>query len=124
MSEIKEKLRESYIGYNKSVVAYMDNLVELLIQKYGEIDPAWTVSLELIAFNYDIIRRCQADIKKNGLEKEDSRGRMSKNPALMVCNQAQDHLLKFLNAFGLNLISASKIKDLESEDDGFDELLD
>ncbi len=121
--DLKETLRESYKGYNKSVVDYMDKLVDLLIDKYGEIDPAWTVSLELIAFNYDIIRRCQKSIKEDGLEKTDARGRLSKNPALMVCNQAQDHLLKFLNAFGLNIASASKIKDPDNQDDALDELL-
>lgn len=123
MSNLKKKLRESYKEYNKDVIDYMDNLVDVLLDKYGEIDPAWTVSLELIAFNYDIIRKCQEDIKKNGLEKTDARGRMSKNPCLMVCNQAQDHLIKFLNAFGLNISSASKIKDIVTEDDGFEDLL-
>ncbi len=124
MSDLKEKLRESYKEYNKEVIEYMDNLVTVLLDKYGEIDPAWTVSLELIAFNYDIIKKCQKDIKKNGLEKTDARGRMSKNPCLMVCNQAQQNLIKFLNAFGLNISSASKIKDMVSEDDGYEDLLD
>lgn len=123
MSDLKSTLKESYKEYNKDVVDYMDRLVDLLIEKYGEINPAWTVSLEMIAFNYDIIRKCQKDINQYGLEKEDSRGRNHKNPSLMVLNQAQNYLIKFLNAFGLNLAAASKLKNIDTDEDVFDDLL-
>jgi P27 family predicted phage terminase small subunit len=101
----------------------MSNLISRLESQYGQINEEWRVSLDLIAFNYDIIRKCQEDIQKNGLEKVDGRGRLSKNPALSTVNQAQGNLFKLLNSFGLNLLSKSKIKNDELEDDGLDELL-
>lgn len=115
--------KKIYKKYDKQVIEYMTNLISKLESQYGQINEEWRVSLDLIAFNYDIIRKCQLDIEKNGLEKHDDRGRLSKNPALMVCNQAQGNLFKLLNSFGLNLLSKSKIKDDSNDDDGLENLL-
>lgn len=115
--------KKVYKDYDKQVIEYMTNLINRLESQYGQINEEWRVSLDLIAFNYDIIRKCQVDILRNGLEKTDARGRMSKNPALMICNQAQDHLFKLLNSFGLNLMSKSKMKDIELEQDDLEELV-
>ncbi len=114
--------KKIYKQYDKQVIDYMVNLIKRLESQYGQVNEEWRVSLDLIAFNYDIIRKCQLDILKNGLEKTDARGRMSKNPALMICNQAQDHLFKLLNAFGLNLISKAKIKE-DTDQNDLEELL-
>lgn len=112
-----------YKKYDKEVIEYMSNLVKRLESQYGQINDEWRVSLDLIAFNYDIIRKCQIDIEKNGLEKLDDRGRLSKNPNIYTFNQAQGNLFKLLNSFGLNLMSKSKIKGVEQETDGFDDLI-
>lgn len=115
--------KKIYKEYDKQVITYMTNLINRLESQYGQINEEWRVSLDLIAFNYDIIRKCQVDILKNGLEKTDARGRMSKNPSLMICNQAQDHLFKLLNSFGLNLMSKSKMKGIEQDQDDLEELI-
>jgi len=114
-----------YADYNDRVVNYMKSLIKRLEDQYGEIDDEWLASLDLIAFNYQIIQDCKADMLKNGIEKEDKRGRLSRNPAVAVCNQAQGNLLKLLNSFGLNLMSKSKIKQIGGfdEDDGMDDLI-
>jgi P27 family predicted phage terminase small subunit len=115
--------KKIYKKYDKQVIEYMSNLISRLESQYGQINEEWRVSLDLIAFNYDIIRKCQEDIQRNGLEKVDDRGRLSKNPALSTVNQAQGNLFKLLNSFGLNLLSKSKIKNDEMEDDGLNDLL-
>lgn len=115
--------KKIYKKYDKQVIEYMSNLISKLESQYGEINDEWRVSLDLIAFNYDIIRKCQIDIEKNGFEKTDDRGRLAKNPSLTVCNQAQGNLFKLLNSFGLNLLSKSKIKNVEDTDDGLEDLL-
>lgn len=112
-----------YKKYDKEVVEYMTNLVKSLEKQYGTINDEYRVSLDLIAFNYDIIRKCQIDIEKYGLEKLDDRGRLSKNPNIYTLNQAQGNLFKLLNSFGLNLMSKSKIKNAELENDGMEDLL-
>jgi phage terminase small subunit len=115
--------KKIYKKYDKEVIDYMVNLIKRLETQYGQINEEWRISLDLIAFNYDIIRRCQIDIEKNGLEKLDDRGRLSKNPNILTCNQAQANLFKLLNSFGLNLMSKSKLKGVEDESDGFDDLI-
>lgn len=116
--------KKIYKKYDKEVVEYMTNLVKRLESQYGTINEEWRVSLDLIAFNYDMIRKCQIDIEKYGLEKEDSKGRLSKNPNIYTLNQAQGNLFKLLNSFGLNLMSKSKLKGTDLETDGFDDLID
>jgi phage terminase small subunit len=115
--------KKIYKKYDKEVIEYMTNLIKRLESQYGQINDEWRISLDLIAFNYDIIRKCQIDIEKNGLEKLDDRGRLSKNPNIYTFNQAQGNLFKLLNSFGLNLMSKSKIKGVELETDGFDDLI-
>lgn len=115
--------KKIYKKYDKEVIEYMTNLIKRLESQYGKINEEWRISLDLIAFNYDIIRRCQIDIEKNGLEKTDDRGRLCKNPNILTCNQAQTNLFKLLNSFGLNLMSQSKLKDIDTEGDGFDDLI-
>lgn len=117
------KAKVLYKEYDKQVINYMDNLIKMLTKQYGKVNDEFVISLDLIAYNYDIIRKCQQDIQKNGLEKIDDRGRMSKNPSIMICNQAQDHLFKLLNAFGLNLLSKSKMKDIDDSQDDLEELI-
>ncbi len=115
--------KKIYKKYDKKVIEYMSNLIKRLESQYGQINEEWRVSLDLIAFNYDLIRKCQEDIEEKGLEKYDERGRLSKNPSISTVNQAQGNLFKLLNSFGLNLLSKSKIKDGDIEDDGLDDLL-
>lgn len=115
--------KKIYKKYDKQVIEYMNNLIKSLESQYGQINEEWRVSLDLIAFNYDIIRKCQEDIQINGLEKNDERGRLSKNPAVNIVNQAQGNLFKLLNSFGLNLLSKSKIKEDSNNDDGLEDLL-
>lgn len=112
-----------YKKYSKDVINYMANLFSALEKQYGCINDEWRVSLDLIAFNYDIIVKCQRDIEKNGFNAIDDRGRLSKNPAIQICNAAQGNLFKLLNSFGLNLMSKSKIKDVESADSTLEDLL-
>lgn len=109
--------------YDKNVVTYMSHIIKAIENQYGKVNDEYIISLDLIAFNYDIIRKCQIDINKNGLEKTDSRGRLTKNPNILICNQAQANLFKLLNSFGLNLMSKSKIKLEDTETDGFDDLI-
>lgn len=113
-----------YKKYPKEVREYMNNLFNSLEKQYGEISDEWRVSLDLIAYNYHIIVKCREDIEKNGFEKTDDRGRISKNPSLSTFNQAQGYLMKLLSQFGLNIMSKSKLKDMAKEHDNLQDLLE
>ena len=118
-------IKKHFGQYDKAVQAYMKNLVISLEKQYGELDETWLVSLELIAFNYDLILKCQADIAKNGLEKYDNSHRLVKNPCISTLNNAQAYLIKLLSAFGLTVMSKSKLKNMPdtSSDDLLEDLL-
>lgn len=120
-----DRVNIEYADYDERVKKYMTALYNRLEEQYGKIDDEWIASLDLIAFNYQIIQKCKKDMLQNGIEKADSRGRLSRNPSVAVNNQAQANLLKLLNSFGLNLMSKSKIKQIGGfdEDDGMDELI-
>lgn len=110
-------------GYYPEVVDYMEKLYKKLDTQYGEVKEEWRVSLDMIAFNYNLIVDCQKDILLNGIDKEDSRGRLARNPAISTMNISQNALMKLLNSFGLNLMSKGKLKNTGDEDDGLDDLL-
>lgn len=120
-----DEVKKLYAEYDERVKTYMDSLIECLKEQYGEIDPTWYCSLDLIAFNYQTIQKCKEDLLIHGVEKEDKRGRLSRNPNVAVCNQAQGNLLKLLNSFGLNIMAKSKIKQIGGfeEDDGMEDLI-
>ena len=116
-------VKSIYKKYDDRTVQYMEALVKKLQNQYGSINDEWRVSLDLIAFNMNLIYLCQDDIIANGLQKVDDRGRIAKNPSISTMATTQNYLLKLLNSFGLNLASASKIKPMET-DDGFDALIE
>ena len=120
-----DRINIEYADYDERVKKYMTALYNRLEQQYGKIDDEWIASLDLIAFNYQLIQECKDDLLKNGIEKADSRGRLARNPSVAVNNQAQANLLKLLNSFGLNLMSKSKIKQIGGFDDqdGMDDLI-
>lgn len=115
--------KKLYKKYDKEVINYMENLISALEKQYGCINDEWCISLDLIAFNYNMIVQCRKDIEKNGFEKTDDRGRLAKNPCISICNQAQGHLMKLLSAFGLNIMSKSKLKDIDSSGDTLEDLI-
>lgn len=117
------QVRRLYSDYDERVIDYMEKLYKKLDKQYGEVRDEWKVSLDMIAFNYNLILKCQEDIMLNGIDKEDSRGRLARNPAIPVMAQAQNALVKLLNSFGLNLMSKAKMGKVDDEDDGLDDLL-
>ena len=109
--------KKIYKEYEKKVIEYMDNLIKRLTNQYGIVNEEWRVSLDLIAFNYDLICKCQDDLVKNGMDKENSRGVLVRNPSLSTINQAQCNLMRLLNSFGLNIASKSRLGKVEVDND-------
>lgn len=115
--------KKIYKNYRKEVIEYMDKLFSALTKQYGGVNDEWRISLDLIAYNYNLIVICRDDIEKNGMEKIDTKGRPVKNPSLSTLNQAQGYLLKLLSQFGLNILSKSRIKYEEVGTSNLDSLL-
>ena len=109
--------KKIYKDYDKKVIEYMDNLIKRLTNQYGLVNEEWRVSLDLIAFNYDLICKCQEDLAKNGMNVNNSRGVLMRNPSLSTINSAQCNLMRLLNSFGLNIASKSRIGKVDADND-------
>ena len=109
--------KKIYKDYDKKVIEYMDNLIKRLTNQYGIVNEEWRVSLDLIAFNYDLICKCQEDLAKNGMNVNNSRGILMRNPSISTLNSAQCNLMRLLNSFGLNIASKSRLGKVEVDND-------
>lgn len=111
-----------YKDYDKQVQDYMNNVLDCLKEDYKVIPSSWRIALDLIADNYDIYLKSKALVRKEGLSSTDSKGRLTINPSLKVMNTAQDKIQKLLSSFALTPMSKSKMKNLDTSADLYDEL--
>lgn len=112
-----------YKDYPKKVQVYMQNVIDCLKQDYKDIPSSWRVSLDLIADNVDIYLKAKEDIDKNGLLRKDSHGRTFKNQCFPLMTTAQDHVIKLLQSFALTPMSRSKMRNLDTDEDIYDDLI-
>lgn len=117
------EIKKIYEQYDDEVVDYMEHLISSLKKQYGKIEDEWYCSLKLIAYNYNIIVKCQKDIDANGFTKLDGANRMAKNPCISILNNAQAYLMKLLGSFGLTVLAKSKIKNIDASDTTIESLL-
>lgn len=110
-------VEEIYSQYSPKAQEYMKNLITCLEDDYGKIPESFRVSLDLIAMNYDLILKCQDDIRDNGLLRTDNLGRTFKNQHITILNQAQGYLQALLKTFALTPMTRSKMKALERKDE-------
>lgn len=113
-----------YKDYDIQVQEYMKNVIDCLKQDYKDIPASWRISLDLIADNYDIYLKAKKLVKAEGISAQDSKKNTIVNPSLKVMNTAQDKILKLLSSFALTPLSRSKMKNLETGGDLYDELVE
>jgi len=114
--------KQLYKNYDKQVQEYMQNVIDCLKQDYKTIPTSWRVSLDLIAANVDIVFKAQKDIQENGLLRKDNHGRTFKNQCFPLYMNAQNALVRLLQSFALTPVSRSKMKEVDSDEDFFDDL--
>lgn len=113
-----------YKDYDKKVQEYMANVIDCLEQDYKSIPSSWRVSLDLIADNYDVYLKAKNDVMRDGIYSRDKRGNISINPSLKIMNTSQDKITKLLSAFALTPLSKSKMKNLETDGDLYEDLIE
>jgi len=109
--------KSRYSGYRDEIQEYMNYIVESLLDKYGEVYPHYIVSLDVLAMNLDIMFQAKETFKNEGFQHADHQGKQRKSGAVQAFNTAQQAAMKIMNQFGLNPMSASKIKDNKTERD-------
>lgn len=113
-----------YEKYRSEIQEYMRDIINSLLDKYGEVFPHYLISLDTLAMNLDIMMQAKEIFDKEGFQHNDHQGVQRKSGAVQAFNTAQQAALKIMNAFGLNPMSASRIKDNKMERDTKDYLND
>lgn len=107
---------DKYKDYAPEVQEYMKMLIDSLTADYGSINPSWWISLDLIADNLWMYKEGIKTLRNEGLSYKNREGRLVKNPAFSICNNAQAILVPLLKSFAANPVQRSKLKALESVD--------
>ena len=113
----KEEILKRYQKYNEDIQGYMSYIVDSLFDKYGEVYPHYLISMDVLAMNLDIMMDAKAIFDKEGFQHADGKNAQRKSGAVQAFNTSQQAALKIMNAFGLNPMSASRIKDNKVERD-------
>lgn len=113
----KLKILKRYENYNEVIKEYMAYIVDSLVEKYGEVYPHYLISMDVFAMNLDIMMQAKKIFDADGFAQEDSHGVKRKSGAVQAFNTAQQAAIKIMNAFGLNPMSSSRIKDNKTERD-------
>lgn len=107
----KNEVLKRYTKYEEVIQEYMNQIVDSLIEKYGEVYPHYLISLDTLAMNVDIMLQAKKDFDQNGFHHKDFNGIQRKSGSVQAFNTAQNAALKIMTQFGLNPMSASRIKD-------------
>ena len=113
----KTEILQRYEKYNSEIQKYMEYIVDSLFEKYGEVFPHYLISMDVFAMNLDIMMQAKKIFDTEGFAQEDTRGVKRKSGAVQAFNTAQQAALKIMSQFGLNPMSASRIKDNKYERD-------
>ena len=122
MSNMMEA-KKIYSKYDKQVQDYMQNVIDCLKQDYKNIPSSWRISLDLIADNYAIYLKAKNDVMENGLLRKDTQNRTFKNQSFSLMMATQNVIMRLLSSFGLSPMSKSKMKNMDTEDFGIEDLL-
>lgn len=98
---------------NKITKETIKKIQDYLVKQYGDIQPQWEMTLNLLADNLDLYYDCRKSIKDNGIFDDTS---YKKNPLLTTCKDLQATIMKQIQHFGLSPYAISKIKQTEDDD--------
>ena len=115
--------KQLYKDYDTKVQEYMQNVIDCLKQDYKEIPTSWRISFDLIADNYAIYIKAKDAVLKEGLLRRDNHGRTFKNQCFPLMMNTQQILIKLLSSFALTPMSKSKLKNFDSDEDLFEDLI-
>lgn len=112
-----EEILNRYEKYSPEIQEYMNYIIKSLVDKYGEVYDYYIISMDVLAMNLDIMNQAKKIFDTEGFHHADHHNVQRKSGAVQAFNTAQQAALKIMNQFGLNPMSASKIKDNKTERD-------
>ena len=111
----KSKFLKRYLNNKPEVQEYMSYIADALIEKYGDINDSFIISLDLLAHNLEIMKKAAEDMDEKGITDDDRYHGKKKSAPLQTFFQAQGYVNSILNSFGMHPMSASKIKKNKEE---------
>lgn len=102
-----------YRKFSKDTQAYMNDIEEYLIKRFGSVQDEWNLTLALLADNVELYKQCKESVSQNGIY-DTSSGR--KNPLLSTMKDLQASIVKQIQHLGISPYASAKIKDAEEDD--------
>lgn len=113
----KETVYKRYEDRRNEIKDYMKMLLNSLQEKYGEIPESFVVSLDLLAFNLDVLFKSIDEMKDKGMTETDKYRGEKKSGAMQAFFNAQNYIHKILASFGFTPAAKSKIRENTDKQD-------
>lgn len=108
----KQDLVKRYKDSRAEIQEYMGVIADALVETYSTIPDTYMVSLDMLAFNLDILYKSVDEMKEKGsLTDVDKYRGEKKSSSLQAFFNAQAYVHKILNSFILTPMSKSKIRE-------------
>lgn len=102
---------ERYKDKNEKIQEYMNMLTATLEEKYQTIPESFVVSLDLLAFNLEVLFDSMKEMKEKGMTETDKYRGEKKSTGLQSFFNAQNYITKILAQFGFTPAAKSKIRE-------------
>jgi phage terminase small subunit len=106
-----EEILKRYKNYRKEIQEYMCYFLASLLDKYGEINESFIVSLDLLAMNLEILFKSVDEMKEKGMSETDKYRGEKKSGAMQAFFNSQNYIHKLIASFGFTPAARSKIRD-------------
>ena len=106
-----EKVLQRYSSYRKEIQEYMKFFINSLIEKYGEVNESFLVSLDLLALNLEVLFKSVDEMKDKGMTETDKYRGEKKSGAMQAFFNSQNYIHKIIASFGFTPSSKSKIRE-------------
>jgi len=113
--KLETKLKRKYQDKQLEVKEYMEALIDQLVSEYGDLNPSWELSFDMICDWYEIYVAARNSIKEKGVSWIDVNDNIRKNPDMSTISVATNTIQGILRSFAQNPYQKSKMKALNKD---------
>lgn len=105
-----QKILERYKDKRNEIQEYMSFFCSSLVEKYGEVNESFIPSLDMLAFNLEVMFKSLDEMKEKGMGEIDKYRGEKKSAAMQSFFNSQNYIHKLISYFGFTPMAKSKIK--------------